>query len=61
MRCPYCNRIIMVTTTIRSRIRYNPEIKIIHVCGNEVTVTREEVNNYFKKRLSKISDKWGSV
>lgn len=56
MKCPYCGEYLHIGSSIKSRIRSNP-VTIIHTCGNEVTITKEDYNEYLKIRLARLSRK----
>lgn len=56
MKCPYCGEYLHIGSAIKGRIRNNP-VTIIHTCGKEVTITKEDYNEYLKIRLGRLSRK----
>ena len=58
MKCPYCGKYLYISAAIRGRVRNNP-VTIIHGCGNEVTITKEDMDEYIKERLDRIRPKRG--
>ena len=58
MKCPYCGRDLHITVAIRGRVRKNP-VTVIHSCGNEITITKDDLDAYLDKRLGRISPKRG--
>lgn len=54
-----CGKYIRISTAIRSRVRTEP-ITITHTCGRDITITKEDVEEWTKKRMAKIRPKRGS-
>ena len=54
MKCPYCGEYLRIGSAIKGRIRTKP-VTITHSCGNDVTITKEDYNEYLKIRLGRLS------